>query len=66
MLVVVVVVLWVAYVVHSHISDRIQAQTCTDIFDKFIYGVKNQKKKQNPTIIICFTQTLEPANAFGD
>lgn len=36
-------------VVHSHILNRIWAQICTYVFEKFQFWVKNIKKKWNPT-----------------
>ena len=52
----------VARVVPSHISDRIQARTCTDVFEKLTFRVKNAKKKWNPTTICLHSVSSHLAN----
>ena len=45
------VVPWVVHVVHSHILDKIQAQTCTDVFEKLAFCIKKEKVKLNPPTV---------------
>ena len=42
----------VVYVVHSHVSYQIQAQTCKDVLENFSI----LSNKQDPAITICLTQ----------
>lgn len=39
------VVMWVVRIVHSHVTDRILALTCTNVLKKLTFQVKNDKKK---------------------